>query len=347
MKVLIVGTSCKTKGGITSVIKAHKAGKQWQEFQCKWLETHIDKGKLYKLYYFIKSFIQYLFVLPFYDLVHIHTSEPQSGFRKILFLLYAKLLRKNVIVHFHAFSTETTINSKFRQVYKVLFSEADVVIVLSEYWRTEIIKTFKLSHKIIILHNPCARIDNTIVYKKQKNILYAGAINARKGYKDLITAFAEIAKKFPDWKIVFAGSGEIEEAKKLSRELNIESQCLFLGWISGESKDKVFKEASIFCLPSYAEGFPMAVLDAWAYSIPVISTPVGGLTDMAVDDKNILLFNPGDINMLSKQLQRLISDSTLYDVLKKESIKLANETFNLESINNDLRNVYLNLLMKL
>ena len=343
MKVLIVATSFSTKGGISSVIKAHQAGLQWEELHCKWLETHIDKGSIFKLYYFLKAVIQYLFLMPAYDLVHIHTSEPSSALRKVFFLWYAKLFGKKVIIHFHAFSIETTINSKFRQVYQFLFSSADVVIVLSEYWRTEIIQTFKLSHKIKILYNPCASPDTTIFYSRQKNILYAGSINDRKGYKDLLIAFSKVAKDFPDWKIVFAGCGEIEKAKKISIELDIDDQCLFLGWISGQSKDKVFKEASIFCLPSYAEGFPMAVLDAWAYSIPVISTPVGGLIDIVSDDKNILLFNPGDIDMLSKQLKRLIRDSKLYSILKQESIKLASETFNLESVNNELRHLYLNL----
>lgn len=343
-KVIVIATSCKTKGGITSVIKAHKTEEQWVKFQCKWLETHSDKGRFYKLYYFIKSFVQYLFLLPFYDLVHIHTSEPQSAFRKTFFLVYAKLLRKKVIVHFHAFSTETTINSKFRQVYMFLFSKADVVIVLSEYWRTEIIKTFKLSHKIIILYNPCTRIHNTILYKKQKNILYAGAINTRKGYKDLITAFAAIGKKFPDWKVVFAGSGELEEAKNLSKKLNIESQCLFLGWISGDLKDKAFKEASIFCLPSYAEGFPMAVLDAFAYGIPVITTPVGGIPDIAISDENMLLFMPGDRKMLAIQLERIILDKELYNKLCDSSINLANEDFSVSKITKELENIYVSLL---
>ena len=45
--VLIIATSHKTCGGITSVIKAHKKGKQWIRFHCKWLETHIDKGGIY------------------------------------------------------------------------------------------------------------------------------------------------------------------------------------------------------------------------------------------------------------------------------------------------------------
>ena len=42
-KVLVVATSRKTRGGITSVIKAHEIGEQWKKFHCKWIETHIDK----------------------------------------------------------------------------------------------------------------------------------------------------------------------------------------------------------------------------------------------------------------------------------------------------------------
>jgi glycosyltransferase involved in cell wall biosynthesis len=339
-KVLVIATSCLTKGGITSVIKAHQTGGQWEKFHCKWLETHIDKGSIFKLYYFLKAVIQYLFLLPAYDLVHIHTSEPSSALRKVFFLWYAKLFGKKVIVHFHAFSIETTINSKFRQVYRFLFSKADVVIVLSEYWRTEIIQTFKLSHKIKILYNPCTSPDNTILYEKQKSILYAGAINDRKGYKDLITAFAKIAKEFPDWKLVFAGSGEIEQAKNLSRELNIESQCLFLGWISGDLKDKTFKEASLFCLPSYAEGFPMAVLDAFTYGIPVVTTPVGGIPDFAISEENMLLFQPGDVEKLAGQLEKIILDKELYKKLCYSSVNFAKEDFSISKITKELGDIY-------
>ena len=133
-KILVIATSSKTRGGITSVVKAHKTGEQWEQFHCRWMETHIDKGGVHKLYYFLKSFLLYLFILPQYDLVHIHTSEPPSAIRKILFTCYAKVWRKKVIVHFHAFSPDTTINSKFKWVYQYLFSKADVVLVLSEYW---------------------------------------------------------------------------------------------------------------------------------------------------------------------------------------------------------------------
>lgn len=339
-RVLIIATSHKTRGGITSVIKAHQKGEQWKEFHCKWIETHIDKGDFLKLLYFCKGWILFILNLPFYDIVHIHTSEPPSAIRKCLFMWWSKLWEKKVIVHFHAFSPETTINGKYQKVYKYLFEHADKVIVLSQLWEKYVNDTFHLGNKIQVIYNPCTTEILPEKYTKQNIILYAGTVNKRKGYADMIKAFAKIASQYPDWKIVFAGNGEIDNGKKLAKELGIDSQTQFLGWISGKDKDKIFKEASIFCLPSYAEGFPMAVLDAWAYGLPVITTPVGGIPDIAKDGENVLLFQPGDCDKLAIQMERMIKDNILRNHLTKQSIILSQTTFNIDTINKEIGILY-------
>ena len=342
-KVLVIATSHKTRGGITSVVKAHQRGKQWKDFHCRWIETHIDKSNILKLWYLFKGFISYLVLLPSYDIIHIHTSEPPSAIRKCPFLWWAKIWRKKVIIHFHAFSPETTIKSKYKNVYKYLFDKADTVIVLSNLWKKYVNETFNLGDKIQVVYNPCTTEVTNKQYPKKNQILYAGTVNARKGYADMIKAFALIAKKYPTWQIVFAGNGEIEQGKRLAKELEIEKQTIFLGWVNGIDKDKAFKEASIFCLPSYAEGFPMAVLDAWAYGLPVITTPVGGIPDIAIDDKNVLLFNPGDTKTLATQMEKLITNTAIRDSIAKESVKLAQTTFNINTINEKIATIYLKL----
>ena len=45
-KVLVLATSRKTRGGVTSVVKAHEQGEQWKKFHCKWVETHRDNGEV-------------------------------------------------------------------------------------------------------------------------------------------------------------------------------------------------------------------------------------------------------------------------------------------------------------
>ena len=89
-KVLVVATSRKTRGGITSVVKAHEKGEQWKKYHCRWIETHRDGPAWRKLAYFVCAFIQFVFLIPFYDLVHIHAADGASATRKWIFAAYAK-----------------------------------------------------------------------------------------------------------------------------------------------------------------------------------------------------------------------------------------------------------------
>lgn len=343
-KVLVVATSRKTRGGITSVVKAHERGKQWKEYNCKWIETHIDRGTLAKLAYFLRALLEFSILIWSSDLVHIHFSEPPSAIRKSVFLFIAKLSRKKVIVHFHAFSPETTIESKFKPVYRYIFTHADAAIVLSQYWKEAVNKAFHLGDKVLVIYNPCVAEVSDKTYEKDNYILYAGTLNQRKGYLDLIKAFSLIAKDHPDWKVIFAGNGEVEKGRALAKEKRIEELCVFTGWISGEEKGRWFKQSRIFCLPSYAEGFSMAVLDAFAYGLPVITTPVGGIPDVAKDGENMLLFQPGDIKGLAKQLERLITDKDVYDQLTKASKHFADDVFNINVINEQIGDLYAEML---
>lgn len=340
-KVLVVATSHKTRGGITAVIEAHKKGAQWDQYHCKWIETHIDKGFLYKQLYFVKSFILFIAIIPFYDIIHIHTSEVPSAIRKCFYFFIARLWRKKTIIHFHAFSPQTTIKSKFRPIYNYLFSHADRIVLLSEFWKEQVTDEFQLpKDKAIIIYNPCTTVKSSQSFVQQKQILYAGTLNQRKGYSDMLKAFALIAPKYPEWRIVFAGNGEIENGKLLTRQYNIEQKTTFLGWIDDEQKDKAFKEAMIFCLPSYAEGFPMAVLDAWSYGLPVVTTPVGGIPDIAINRTNLLLFTPGDIQTLANNFEELINNPYLYNTIAEEGKRLASTKFNIETINQEIGSLY-------
>lgn len=345
-RVLILATSRKTRGGITSVLKEHEQSRYWKKFQCRWLETHRDGNILVKTGYFIKSFFIYIFILPAYDLVHIHTSEPPSALRKIFFALYAKLWRRKIIVHFHSFSLQTTIYSRFRPLYKILIHCADKIVVLSQITKKQFCESIVSPDKTVVIYNPCIREFYSQTYTRQQTILFAGVINGRKGYKDLLRAFSLVADKYPDWKLVLAGSGETEIARQLAQELNIADRVVFPGWISGEAKDRYFKEASIFCLPSYAEGFPMAVLDAWSYELPVVTTPVGGLPDVLVDGENALIFNPGDYKKLAEELEQLIASPALRKQIACKSHYLADTKFNMDTISDEIERLYLEVLRK-
>ena len=177
--------------------------------------------------------------------------------------------------------------------------------------------------------------------------MYAGTILKRKGYDILIHAFAKIAKDVPEWKIVFAGNpyyengiNEIEHGKSIAENYGISSQVEWLGWISGERKEEVFNESSIYCLASDGEGFPMGILDAWAYGIPCIMTPVGGIPDIVRDGIEGLLFPVGNVEMLSIQLKSMIIDKELRSNIVKATDVYVNNTFEIHEINRQLRDIY-------
>lgn len=90
----------------------------------------------------------------------------------------------------------------------------------------------------------------------------------------------------------------------------------------------------------------MAVLDAFAYGLPVITTPVGGIPDVAKNGENMLIFSPGDVFALSEELSLLIDDQTLRYTLSKASYGLSQSTFNVTNICHEIDLKYKDLINK-
>lgn len=342
-KVLVVATSRKTRGGITSVVKVHEAGEQWKKYHCRWIETHRDGNPVRKIWYLMTALVKYMVLLPFCDIVHIHIATTQSARRKLLFFYPAKWFGKKTILHFHPSNERFLYENHNKTLYRTLFSQADLVLVLSEQWRRWIKDSLDLTEKIEVQYNPCPIVNRRDDMRK-KQILFAGSIIPRKGYEILLKGFACIAKRYPDWKIVFAGNGEIDNGKRTAKELDIEGQVNWLGWVSGYDKERVFNESSVYCLASDGEGFPMGLLDAWAYGIPCVMTPVGGIPDIVADGKNGLIFPVGDIEALADKLELLITDETLRKQIVAESDKWVNGAFCVDVINKEIECWYIQVL---
>lgn len=340
-RVLVVATSRKTRGGITSVVKAHETGEQWKKYHCRWIQTHRDGPAWRKVWYFGTALIEYIVLLPWYDIVHIHVGLGTSVSRKLIFAKLAQICGKKIVVHFHPSTEKHLFDPAFSGKIKRLFDFSDRLIVLSPQWITWIDKAFPMNHFIMrVIYNPCPHVKRDFSNRK-KEILYAGILSDRKGYNRLLEAFAKVYEKYPGWKLVFAGNGEIEQAKRMRVELGIpEERVAFLGWVSGEQKNKTFQSASIYCLPSWGEGFPMGVLDALAFGIPVITTPVGGVEQVLHHGKDCLIFDTYNIDALANCLERLMDNDKLRDGLVSEADKLVNTCFNIQQISTEIGKLY-------
>ena len=87
----------------------------------------------------------------------------------------------------------------------------------------------------------------------------------------------------------------------------------------------------------------MGILDAWAYGIPVITTPVGGITDVVKNDINGLIFQTYNLHELAACIEKLIKSNDYRNKIVQEADKLVQNEFNIININKQLENIYSSL----
>jgi poly(glycerol-phosphate) alpha-glucosyltransferase len=120
--------------------------------------------------------------------------------------------------------------------------------------------------------------------KGKKRMLFLSRIHPKKGLPHLLRAWQKLASQFPDWRLLIAGNDQLgheAELKKLTSELGLLTSVIFLGPLYGETKKQALAGADIFVLPSFSEGFSMAVLEAAACGLPVLLTPQCNFPELA------------------------------------------------------------------
>lgn len=317
-QILLVGPSLAQKGGMASVQKLI-VGSQLASIDIQHISTHDEGSVMHRLRVFAASVgVLTQRLIGGADLVHLHVAEKGSVFRKILLLLLTKAFGKPVIMHTHGCEFHTFhdgLPGWLRYWVDAALRQADCFIVLSESW-----KDYYLTHcgldpdRVIVLPNP-VEIPASIPDRAASSVthfVFLGRIGQRKGAFDLLQAFANLpADCLPQAQLTLAGDGELDKASDLVKQLNLEDHVELPGWIDLEQRNRLLWDADVFILPSYNEGLPMAMLEAMAWGLPVISTPVGGIPEVIVSGENGYLADPGDIEALSAAMQSLVEDDAL------------------------------------
>lgn len=137
-----------------------------------------------------------------------------------------------------------------------------------------------------------------------------GRFVAKKGFNYLIEAIFLLKSKGHNVKLLLGGSGE-EEAilQKLVRDMNLDKEVSFLGWI--KDKDKFFDKIDIFCLPSTSEPFGIILLEAMERSTPIVATKSGGPAEILRDKRDAMLAETESSVDIANKLVQLISDKNL------------------------------------
>ena len=139
-------------------------------------------------------------------------------------------------------------------------------------------------------------------------ILFVGTYGHRKGCNVLVEALADERARGIDARLQIVGKeeydGEDEALRQTIAAAGVTTAVDFLGVAGPERLREVYSSADVFCLPSYQEGLPLALLEAMAFGLPVVATPVGGIPDV-VDGNSGLLVEPGDPRALADAIARL------------------------------------------
>lgn len=159
-----------------------------------------------------------------------------------------------------------------------------------------------------------------------KQLLFLGRIHPKKGIENLIKAWAEI--KDNRWKLVIAGvdeNGHEEYLKKIVFDLNLHSNIEFIGPVFGKDKESLLLTSDAFVLPSFSEGLPMSILEAWSYKLPVLMTPqcnleigfdVGGAISI---DNSILGIKNGLLRLFTTEEDDIVNMGIQgYELVKSE-----------------------------
>jgi glycosyltransferase involved in cell wall biosynthesis len=145
-----------------------------------------------------------------------------------------------------------------------------------------------------------------------RHVLFVGRLAAVKGVSLLLEAFARIRAAYPDARLTLVGDGPERAALQAqAAALGLSETAHFAGYRSQEEVAALLSEADMLVLPSFAEGLPVVLMEALASRIPVIATPIAGVSELVRDGETGLLVPPGDVKGLATALDRLLSDPEL------------------------------------
>ncbi|BBM37294.1 glycosyltransferase family 4 protein [Pseudoleptotrichia goodfellowii] len=229
---------------------------------------------------------------------------------------------------------ETMGDMKKIEEYRYGAEKSDLIITISESAKEDIIKNLNINENKIKIVYPGIDIENyfkkceerelEIVRKKYslpKNyILYLGTIEPRKNIERIINSFLKYKKKNnDDLKLVLSGRKGWKYENIMNLIKSSPTDIIFTDYIEEKDKKAIYKMAKIFVFPSLYEGFGMPVLEAMAAGVPVITSNISSLPEVAGDA--CILVNPLEEEEILKGYEKVIFDSNFRNNMIKKGIE--------------------------
>ena len=347
-KILFLGVSKQTKGGMTAVLVSYDKYIENMRFIPTWRLGN----KAVKAWYAAQAYVRAWWLCKFdkdIRMVHIHGAANTSFYRCRMFIRLAKKCGKKVILHEHAADFIEFYNAAGdkKEIVRTI-NDCDCLIVLSRSWKEFFTSIGVKEAKIHILNNI---VSPPTAVKQPHNdgklhLMYMGEISNRKGAFDLLKAVADEKDYFKDKLLLRMGGNEVDgDIKTFIRDNGLDGFVAYEGWISGQKKVDCLTWEDIYILPSYNEGLPIAILEAMSYKHPIISTPVGGIPEIIENGRNGLLVTPGDTKAIANAIKFYIVNKDKISEHGKYAFEIVKDFFP-EKVFSDLNEIYQTLLVQ-
>jgi glycosyltransferase involved in cell wall biosynthesis len=173
------------------------------------------------------------------------------------------------------------------------------------------------------------------------SILYVGRLVPEKGQAVLLEAVAALAGRGEDVELLLAGEGRLRpELEHEAERLGIADRVSFLGAVGQEEIRDLYERAAVFCLPSFAEGVPVVLMEAMAMGVPVVTTRIAGIPELIENGRSGLLVAPGRADELADSISRLVGDGDLRHELGRRGREAVLRGFDAESSAAQLRELF-------
>ena len=300
-----------------------------EAFDCKYINLgtsrtidEIGKRKIVKLFRYFSIFghVFKSVVLNRPDLCYFSLTAKCLPFYKDASLaLLVKMFNIRLIYHFHNKGVKDNQDSFFDdKLYKMVFKKSKVIL-LSEYLYADIKKYVK---KEDVYYCPNGINDKKIVDVLERTeksdeivqLLFLSNLIISKGIFVLFDAFKQLKNNGVSFNCTFVGgTGDLssEEFGDAVKKYGLTDCVTYVGKKFGEEKEHIFAQSDIFVHPTLKDCFPLVLLEAMQFSLPIVSTVEGGIPDIVDDGKSGFLVAKGNVDELALKLELLIKDAEM------------------------------------
>ncbi len=267
------------------------------------------------------------------DVLHVHYAIPHASVAYMAQqILKSKKINLPYVTTLHG--TDITLVGRdpaFEPVIRFSLNHSNAITSVSESLKKDTLKTFKIDNKITVIpnfinikeyetpHEHCVK--TKYAPNGEKILVHISNFRKVKRIEDVVKIFYNVKKQFPA-KLILVGDGPEKAAiDQLCRQLNISHDVINLGKIADPKE--ILSVADLFILPSETESFGLSALEAMAMKVPVISTNSGGLPEVNIHGKTGYLSDVGDVEEMSANAIKLLSDKKLFNQFKENAFAQA------------------------